>query len=1376
MRCPQCMNPWNGKACNHCGYEQSLAARLAAALPAGTMLNQRYQLGNALAESRQAIGYIAWDAQNNRAVLLEEFYPKSNATRTDNGQVVSRRNPAMFKQAQEMFGSAGPETGKLIPCIDAFMAGGTAWRVYQPNPDQPVDLQMDALLDRPVFFRDPSQRAFMTVNALPMPELPRKREFQPTARIARKRRNRLIKRIALGVAAALLLLVGAFFLLAMGRPVDVTLQVPLYQGQKASLQGPADQTAVDITQELQLMEGQTPDPTGQSAALYEVKKQLAPGQYKLMIAPEDVRQSPAENSFTVRGLRPMTTQAPGLEPMPQVRMGDKVTQNDKVAIVIQRLKDLGYLDALTDTAAGEAAPDSLDETVWRAYLAFAANNNLPVPKGQEGIYLAGMEALRSDQAIGVPYLKVAADQDPGRAAKLLKRLKDLFYLLEERDSFDQTAFKAYEDFLKESGMELPQENVVSVAGAKALFSPAARKKEPDVVIGEESEMAEELIARLKELGKLKPDEALNHIFDNKVHEAYISYVHDNADLMDLPIEDGESLYLLNVDVLLNAKPTPSPSPNPIPEDGFVYKLGENPPRIARPGEKPAELKNYDASALVPVEIQLDSSFSYAVKGVILTLAKGGAEVTLPVGSTKNVELVYLPGDTAFRVDILIEDDSGQLFQRFVGLGEGFYPSQLMMTSQLMKEVYIRVYKPQADNRAIDDFWAYGAMPIPADSKAWLMNGNLQVDPSLDEEQLACLKTLYSKEQRIQQARESKAASHSVYFNTIQISDSPFLKLLTTDSELSKQLFFSIPPVPGKLVLSQVQGLGLQAGEYTLTLFQADQQADHLMRPAQIAVSQDPTVVELSFNAGAVRELLGVTACQREGVPLILKNENWLYTPALEAALMMPENELVRVSLSGSLPELARPYYASGFTIRDTYGNILSGLNANETLLLQPGQYQLVIDDFESDPLNLEANSEGVFSFPDKARAAMEENARAALAPEWMYTLESNEETPQVMSDQVAPADLKLETMKSIFDKKKDEFLPVNLQFVQQDGQSNPQVTAVRLSVQFPGKEWSAPQDWPLAAKDGHRLNAELYIMPELAIGLGLMIRPAAADGMLLSPSETYIRPSLQPGEEKNDQYAKYALVDFIKAIGKLEKLDERAVYGFFLKEEDPNPVAILDYQGPQSKSWVLLPEGNVLLVTNGKILGTFAIGMNGSAAYTKAPQVKDKPGWQPLQLVERPAETPETPQPEATPTPVPTDPDISDNPSLQPDHPTDEPAETSEAQVETTPPLEDTNIGGNTNLSYMTMTKSMTQADPKLASLLEAAIAVKDKESLKNFYDKLPPIYDLTSESWTGSKPEDVVRIIKDLLKNNQFFAKNPETRRPFLNYINDVEMIMRFK
>ena len=203
-RCTRCIQNFTGDSCPNC---KGPFAPVKESLVANAVLSSRYNIGAALAQSRQGICYAALDSVTETPVLVEEFYPRS-AVRRDGLRVMPKEG---FSKSFQTALNAEP-TGRTLNCQEVIKANGTVYRVYQPKAGESLDKQAAALLDSPVLFRNSAGEPTMSINLLPIPSLPKARKAQGSHHVQAKRAHRtllvlllLVVLVVGGGAAAMML-------------------------------------------------------------------------------------------------------------------------------------------------------------------------------------------------------------------------------------------------------------------------------------------------------------------------------------------------------------------------------------------------------------------------------------------------------------------------------------------------------------------------------------------------------------------------------------------------------------------------------------------------------------------------------------------------------------------------------------------------------------------------------------------------------------------------------------------------------------------------------------------------------------------------------------------------------------------------------------------------------------------------------------------------------------------------------------------------------------------------------------------------------------------------------------------------------------------
>ena len=178
--------------CASCGYQPGASMVTPNALPPGTVLANRYMLGNALCVSRQSIAYAAWDQQMEQRMIITEFYPAVIVKRIQ-GMVTPQRNQAQFQVAMSRYQAYDGQ--QMLPLAQAFFGNNTAYRVYVPAEQPQLKKQADMLLDQPILFRNEMGQAQMTINALMIDPLPKERPFNRVGNPGARKKKKMLAAI-----------------------------------------------------------------------------------------------------------------------------------------------------------------------------------------------------------------------------------------------------------------------------------------------------------------------------------------------------------------------------------------------------------------------------------------------------------------------------------------------------------------------------------------------------------------------------------------------------------------------------------------------------------------------------------------------------------------------------------------------------------------------------------------------------------------------------------------------------------------------------------------------------------------------------------------------------------------------------------------------------------------------------------------------------------------------------------------------------------------------------------------------------------------------------------------------------------------------------
>lgn len=139
--CMKCMEPTGGVGkCPHCGYEgdQNTAPHR---LPPGTILNDRYLVGNAIGQGGFGITYMGRDLKLNMRVAVKEYYPNGYANRNasvsseitisdkDQADFIEKGKKKFLSEAQAL--AQFHENAGVVDVRDFFEANQTAYIVME---------------------------------------------------------------------------------------------------------------------------------------------------------------------------------------------------------------------------------------------------------------------------------------------------------------------------------------------------------------------------------------------------------------------------------------------------------------------------------------------------------------------------------------------------------------------------------------------------------------------------------------------------------------------------------------------------------------------------------------------------------------------------------------------------------------------------------------------------------------------------------------------------------------------------------------------------------------------------------------------------------------------------------------------------------------------------------------------------------------------------------------------------------------------------------------------------------------------------------------------------------------------------------------------
>ena len=221
--CPRCSRPVKLRdKCTNCGFNPASYKPGDRALPLDARI-ESYQIGALLTQNRQAQFYAAVDVNNEHRVIVEEFMPYVTMGRAAGSEQASIvKHPETVTEAKKLFMTSRQE--RALPLIQAVEANDTVYRIYDAGEGNVIE-DAEALADDPIVFRDGVGRAKMTINGIPIPDMPPQREFRGKQE---KRPASSWWKIVLAVFCALALIAGTWALsrITGGQPLFGTAPTP----------------------------------------------------------------------------------------------------------------------------------------------------------------------------------------------------------------------------------------------------------------------------------------------------------------------------------------------------------------------------------------------------------------------------------------------------------------------------------------------------------------------------------------------------------------------------------------------------------------------------------------------------------------------------------------------------------------------------------------------------------------------------------------------------------------------------------------------------------------------------------------------------------------------------------------------------------------------------------------------------------------------------------------------------------------------------------------------------------------------------------------------------------------------------------------------
>ena len=140
-RCLNCMEEYEGHAdaCPHCGASTKLDEQESLTLKPGTLLQERYIVGNSLGSGGFGVTYIGWDTTLQKKIAIKEFLPSGLATRAP-GQtcisVLGGQREEEFKRGLQSFYEEAVHLARfsepgIVDIFDCIHENNTAYIIME---------------------------------------------------------------------------------------------------------------------------------------------------------------------------------------------------------------------------------------------------------------------------------------------------------------------------------------------------------------------------------------------------------------------------------------------------------------------------------------------------------------------------------------------------------------------------------------------------------------------------------------------------------------------------------------------------------------------------------------------------------------------------------------------------------------------------------------------------------------------------------------------------------------------------------------------------------------------------------------------------------------------------------------------------------------------------------------------------------------------------------------------------------------------------------------------------------------------------------------------------------------------------------------------
>ena len=178
--CPSCFSrQYEAGRCGKCGFTGAEYKPERTALPLGSIVCS-YRIGLMKSNSRQSQVYTAAHNETSTPVIIEEFFPAKVAGRAPNTEevILAVTDPELtqrFQQACLLIESSTQR--RPLKRIETFRANNTVYSVFEPAGTVSTAVQCEMMADNPYYFRDQNGKPMMTINALPIPDMPMERAY-----------------------------------------------------------------------------------------------------------------------------------------------------------------------------------------------------------------------------------------------------------------------------------------------------------------------------------------------------------------------------------------------------------------------------------------------------------------------------------------------------------------------------------------------------------------------------------------------------------------------------------------------------------------------------------------------------------------------------------------------------------------------------------------------------------------------------------------------------------------------------------------------------------------------------------------------------------------------------------------------------------------------------------------------------------------------------------------------------------------------------------------------------------------------------------------------------------------------------------------------